>query len=430
MKKILFTLALLALPAVLRAQERPLTVDANFLTRGEARVGGLADDTDDIADNAYFILERTLLGLRYDKAGLSAKLTAQHCGTWGTAEGGYFNVYEAWIQLTGHTGWFAKIGRQNLSYDDQRIFGSDDWAMTAMSHDALKLGYEGHGHKVHLIGAFNQNPENMEGGTYFSGGLQPYKALEAFWYHYDIRKINLGISALFANIGMQSGEKGEPSEKTFQQQMAGLYVSFTPNKWTAEAAYYRQMGKEEHGLPIDAWMTSFKTSYTPGPHASFYGGYDYLSGDAYVATPGFGQMGMPRHETIRGFSSLYGSHHKFYGAMDFFYVTTYVAGFTPGLQNIYAGGKWMPNDKWTLDAAYHFLATATKLEKADRPLGHEVELSASWQFRKEAKISLGYTFMRGTETMVVLKKTSHRRQLHWGWLMLSVTPDFLSGKRH
>jgi hypothetical protein len=42
------------------------------------------------------------------------------------------------------------------------------------------------------------------------------------------------------------------------------------------------------------------------------------------------------------------------------------------------------------------------------------------------RLSAGYTFMRGTETMVILKRSSDRRELHWGWVMLSVTPKFLS----
>ena len=39
-----------------------------------------------------------------------------------------------------------------------------------------------------------------------------------------------------------------------------------------------------------------------------------------------------------------------------------------------------------------------------------------------------YSYMRGTETMVILKKTSDNRQLRWGWIMLNVSPKFFSGK--
>ena len=36
--------------------------------------------------------------------------------------------------------------------------------------------------------------------------------------------------------------------------------------------------------------------------------------------------------------------------------------------------------------------------------------------------------MKGTDTMTVLKKTADRRELHWGWLMLTVAPRIFTGK--
>ena len=431
MKTSLTVVLALALTVSAWAQDNNLSIDADFLTRGEVRAGGLPVSTEEGAVNkdfASFVLERTLIGLSYDKKNFSSKVTAQHSGTWGSSEGGSFNVYEAWVQMSSDKGFFAKVGRQNLSYDDQRIFGADDWAMTARSHDVLKAGYEGHNQKLHLFASFNQNAANINGGTYYTGGVQPYKAMEALWYHFDMPKTNLGLSLLFMNVGMQGGEKDSKTEKTYQQQLIGGYFSFRPKKLNAEAAYYHQFGKSERGQPIDAWMMSYKATFDPSAHWSLYSGYDYLSGDADFATPYHGQIGMIQHKTLKGFSSLYGSHHKFYGAMDFFYVTTYVSGFTPGLQNLYAGAVYKPGEKVSLNGSYHYLATATKLQNADRPLGHEVELSASYQFLKEAKLSIGYSFMRGTETMVILKKTSDNRQLQWAWIMLNVSPKFFSGK--
>ena len=426
MKRLLSTTALLLLCIGLTAQENKFTVEAEFLNRGELRIGGLASEDDDIPDNAGFILERTRLRIGYENKSLAAKITAQHAGTWGSAEVNSLNVYEAWVKLNSKKGFFAQAGRQLLSYDDQRIFGADDWAMTGLFHDALKLGYEGHGHKVHLIGAYNQNLANMLGGSYFSGGIQPYKSMEALWYHYDIPHTNLGASLLFMNTGMQAGRKGV-DEETYFQQLAGAFVSFRPKKWSAEAAYYHQMGQDQTGLPIDAWMASIKLALNPCRHWGLYGGYDYLSGDEGFATPPKWAFGLTRHETIHGFSSIYGSHHKFYGAMDFFYVTTYVAGFTPGLQNLYVGGKWMPGNRFSLDASFHYLATATKLNNADKPLGHEVELAASYRLLKDCSLSIGYSFMDGTDTMVVLKKAADKGHLHWGWIMLVVYPKLFSG---
>ena len=427
MKRILCALVLTAFSAALHAQENTLTFDADFLTRGEIRAGGLTAGDDMTPDFAAFLLERTMLGIGYERAGLSTRMTIQHSGTWGGAGGGSINLHEAWVKLASKSGFFGQIGRQNLSYDDQRIFGVDDWAMTAKSHDALKLGYEGHGHKLHLIGAWNQNPVNINGGTFFSGGTQPYKALEALWYHFDIPKTNLGFSLLAMNVGMQSGDENNPG-KTFQQQLLGAYLTFTPNKWKAEAAYYHQLGKDEHGIPINAWMASAKTTFKPNEHGAVYAGYEWLSGDVNFSVPPEGALGMQRHTIIRGFSSLYGSHHKFYGAMDFFYVTTYYGGFTPGLQNAYVGGKWAPGNRFSFDGTFHFLATATKVRNAEMPLGYELELSSSCKIYKDVKVSIGYSFMYGTKTMEILKRAAGKRQLHWAWVMLTVSPKIFTAK--
>lgn len=425
---VVFTVLLLA-PFLVRAQgdAHRLVVEADFMTRGELRRGGLAPalEEDEVGEknHATFVLERTRLGAQYDWRFFSARLEAQHSGTWGGDDGGSIGVHEAWVQFTAPFGLFAKVGRQNIAYDDQRIFGNDDWAMTGYSHDILKVGYEGHGHKVHLLGAYNQNSSNMMGGNVYLDGYQPYKAMEALWYHYDIPSWHLGLSGVFMNVCLQNPmlTEDDPPE-SFQQQLAGGYLTFTPHRWTVEGAYYHQMGHDETGLPIDAWMASGKVSMKPSDAVQLYVGYDCLSGDETFAIPGREEMGLIRHEKVKGFNSIFGSHHKFYGAMDFFYVTTYVNGFTPGLQNAYGGFNWTPAQTLSLDASYHFFATAMQLEDAKKALGHEVELSASWTFMKDARLSLGYSFMHGTETMELLKRAEGNRNLHWAWLMLTVHP--------
>ena len=139
-------------------------------------------------------------------------------------------------------------------------------------------------------------------------------------------------------------------------------------------------------------------------------------------------IGMPRHDVNKGFNPVYGSHHKFYGAMDFFYLSTYVNGFTPGLQNAFIGGSWRPLKGLSLKAAYHYLVTGTKLEDLDRTLWHEIELEAAYQVAKDISLSAGYSFMTGTETMERLKRASGDGRLRWAWLSLNVNPCLFTAK--
>ena len=405
------------------------TIDAELMTRGEMRYGGLPDSEDDTDNKAHFILERTRLGFDFERTFLKAHITGQHSAVWGQAGKGSFNLYEAWVKLTSRQGLFAKIGRQVLSYDDERIIGSNDWAMAALSHDMLKVGYESDRHKLHLMFAYNQNSESVNGGSVYRDGDKPYKTMTNLWYHYQHPRVPFGASLLFMNIGMQS-ELDNYVNKSHYQQLIGTYLSYKPNNWSAEGSFYYQFGRNEYDMNISAWMASVKATYSPSLQWQLTAGYDILSGDPFFAVPpggGIG-LGLVQHKTIKGFSPVYGSHHKFYGAMDFFYLSTYLDGFTPGLQNLFAGVTYKPTSKLRFDANYHYFAIATNTENLDKPLGHEIELAASYTPIKEVTVSLGYSYMHGTETMERLKRVSNNHDLHWAWLNLIVRPRFLQVK--
>lgn len=425
--KCLVMMAAIMLATVrLQAQEpdNEFSISTKLLTRGEIRAGGFQPDSLDNTRRSQFVLGQYRLNFSYKRSWLELKLSPQLAGVWGNAMGS-LTLAEAWAQVRSKQGLFAKIGRQNLEYDDERILGYDDWTMTAPTHDVIKFGYEGHGHKVHAILAYNQNDDNMEtGSSYYSGGIQPYKTMQTLWYHYDTPKSFFGISLLAMNIGVQNTDVEHP--KTFYQQLFGTYMTLKPKFCSLEGAFYYQMGKEEHGIPIDAFMGSVKVNIKPSDIYTIYTGYDYLSGDKYFAVPASGEFGLVHHDKIRGFAPLFGSHHDFYGAMDFFYMDSYVGNFTPGLQNLYIGASVNPVKALNIDASYHFFAITADLDYLKKPLGHEAEIAISYEFAKFVKLSAGYSFMSGTKTMETLQKLTDKRQLHWGWIMLNINPTIFS----
>lgn len=423
---LLINLAILLLPIIAHAQQEAdnqFNIKLDMLTRAELRYGGFNELDNAQEDLAHFIIGRYRLTTDYSRSWLQVRLSLQQSGTWGMG-GGSFSLNEGWAMVKSRKGLFAKIGRQALAYDDERIIGSNDWAMTAPTHDVLKLGYEGDQHKVHLLFAYNQNPENMGGFTFFSGGNQPYKSMQTLWYHYATPNSIFGASLLFMNIGMQGEQNNVP--KTFFQQLAGTYITLKPKYITAEGSFYYQFGKEEHGIPLDAFMGSVKLTAKPRDSYAIYAGYDYLSGDAYFAVPPEGALGMVFHDKVRGFNPIYGSHHEFYGAMDFFYMSTWVGGFTPGLQNAYLGSTFTPVKNLNFNLAGHYYAMATKLPNVKQFLGLAAEFSANYVFTKFISAELGYSYMYGSETMKFLKRVSGNQQLHWAYLMLVINPDIFS----
>ena len=78
---------------------------------------------------SHFMLGRARLSFNYSRSWLEAKVALQQAGTWGMS-GGSFSINEAWVGVKSPKGWFAKMGRQVLAYDDERIIGTNDWSVT------------------------------------------------------------------------------------------------------------------------------------------------------------------------------------------------------------------------------------------------------------------------------------------------------------
>jgi hypothetical protein len=421
-----------------------ISLALNFVTHGETCGGGLpkSDSKTINEDRSQFLFGRTRINVDYERRGLQAHAVIQNMAVWGMSGNQIVNLYEGWVKMTAKNGLFAQVGRVELAYDDERIIGPNDFATAALSHDVVRAGYEGHGHKAHAIFAYNQNGNNIYRGTYYEDGAQAYKTMQTVWYHYDVPKFPLGASLLFMNLGLQAGgykevqgsiveDKNNPP-RTEHQQMWGGYLNFHPKYLTLEGSYYRQTGRmvfeNKRSKPIKAWMASVKATVNPADRYGFELGYDYLSGDDYVPVAYGGPFVMVNHPEIKGFTPLYGSRTKFYGIMDYFYESAYTNGFTPGLQNAFLGVFGKPIGKLNCGVTYHYLAVATKLAGLNSTLGHSIEIQASYQFSKDISLSAGYTQMFGTETMACLKQDGSSKRARWGWFTLAVSPSLFTAK--
>lgn len=386
--------------------------------RGEIRDGALPAENGE--DFAAFLMGKTSIKLEYTSPWLDVRFSPKFFGVWGSSSSGKMGVDEAWFGLKSPVGLFLRVGRQALSYDDQRIIGDDDWAMAPITHDVVKAGFEGGKHKVHLLLAFNQNDENLNGGTVYLNGGQDYKSMQTLWYHCDPLPW-LGGSLIAMNMGMQSRLPDE--SKSYYQQLFGAFLDVHPKDFSFQASYYMQTGRDEYALPIHAWMASAESNWQINRKIGVNAGYFHMSGDPYFFVPPENAFGMARKTEIRGFNPMFGSHHKFYGAMDFFYVSTYYGGNTPGLQDLHIGATWSPSEALDVKGACHYLATSVSVDNKGRALGHEWELSVNWKLASNVSLQAGYSFMHGTEIMTLLKRSSEHNRLQWGWIMLVITPE-------
>lgn len=397
----------MAVATTVTAQENQLIIDAQMRTRGEYNHGAITP-LNDGEKAAAFINERARLSLSYKNSQLELKASVQHTGVWGQDgikdANGRVTMNEAWGKLKFGDGFFAQVGRQQLSYDDERILGALDWNVNGNWHDALRLCYESPMHKVHAIAAWNQHDEN-ERGTYYDMTM-PYKTMQTLWYHFQAETLPIGVSLIGMNLGRESGTEGDGKIKFMQT--VGADVQLKPANLELHGAFYYQMGEQADGKDVQAWMASGSAAYTFMPELKLHAGYDYLSGNDNDATK------------AKAFDALYGTHHKFYGAMDFFPGTL-----SAGLQDIQGGVTSQVLKDLTLQATYHYFLVSHKQPGMDSALGHEVDFQFTGHLMKDVTLQGGYSLMLGTETMDIVKGGSHDCFQHWAWVQLNINPRIL-----
>ena len=409
-KRQLLTAAIALMAAAVSAQENEVSIDAQLRTRGEHNHGAISPLRKG-DQSANFINERARLSIDWKRDNLEMKVGVQHTGVWGQDDikqpNGRATMNEAWAKMTFDDGrFFAQLGRQQLSYDDERLLGTLDWNVNGNWHDALRLGYQDGNNQLHLVLSMNQTAENNRGDYY--GGPMPYKNMEMLWYHYQSDMLPLDVSLMAINTGLEVGVDGHG--RTNYMQTVGTDVTFKPLDWNVHAAFYYQMGKDSYSRTVSAFLASAKGEYIIDPLLQVNAGYDYLSGGSTL-------------NKAKAFNALYGTHHKFYGAMDFF-----PGIFAYGLHDIQAGAASLLMPWLSARLDYHFFLTAKQAYDFSKSLGHELDLQLTAKVMKDVTLSGGYSAFLGTETMDALKGGSHDKWQGWGWLQVNINPRVLFAK--
>lgn len=419
MKKIhllIFAIFLILPQSVIMAQDGgEFTVKAQVRPRFEYNHGALLPLREN-DDPISFISNRARLSLGYDNGFLSMGASGQDISVWGQKPQidnmPNFMLNEAWVKLSKND-LFMQLGRQALAYDDDRILGTLDWHQAGRWHDAIKLGFDNKEHRIHLILAYNQMPKSPRQGTFYDFGGQPYKLMQTAHYLYN-NDNNFTASVLLMNLGFQAGNTTEPSINNMQT--VGTHLTYKANALDLTGSAYYQMGKTASGLDLSAYMTVLKAQYKFSQTFSAALGLDYLSGDSNTS------------EKFTAFNPLYGTHHKFYGAMDYFYASAYP---NYGLVDFYASLIFKPANKLTIDVTYHNFSAQQPVSvngEDKKGLGSEIDLTVTYPIRPYITLQGGYSMMFGTEAFFTAKGGSKDRTQNWMFLSLNVNPTIFKAK--
>lgn len=436
----------LAFTAICLRTDAQLSLSAQLRTRTELRDGQGAPLPHG-AKPALFTSQRTRINAGYNMYRLKFAVTLQDVRVWGqdvslinrttTPDNNGLMLHEAWAEIfltdtiVKNRSLSLKTGRQEILYDDQRLLGNLDWLQQGRRHDATVLKYEFKTWMAHLAGAFNQNKEGQSGtiynntpaGNYASttNGGNMYKSME---FLYAGKKLSHGnVSFLmFADqfSKYQTDTVNNNTVKTFKagswgRTTTGVYFTNSFNKVGVTASGYYQFGKTATAQKLSAYLFSTSVQYVFNKSLNVAAGVDHTSGGS-------------TKNTSNTFDPLYGTPHKFWGLMDYFYAANPFG--KAGLTDYYLKTRYKLSDKFLLTTDLHQFNSAKNIGTGGdkKNFGQEIDMVGTYTLTKQIGIEAGYAhfFAGPLLTSPTVKNVANARaNANWAYVMVNIKPELL-----
>ena len=419
MKKhiVYFTIALLM---GLNTYAQTFDLSAELRPRYENKHGfGTLLNTDE--DGSNFVSQRTRLNFGFVNEKMNFKVVFQNIRVWGdvstlASDDQASALHEAWAtyKLNGKVSF--KFGRQEIVYDDHRIFGNVGWAQQARSHDAFLFKYVPNAnHKIDVGLALNSDSQSNVDNLYSNAA--GYKSFQYAWYHGSFEKFGLSVLALNTGIEYLENENLPDEKQTIDyMQTVGPRLTYASGKFNANVAAYFQTGKSLD-TDVSASYFSGNLGYKINDNFNVGIGAEFLSGKDMDDTDA----------DIKSFAPLFGTNHKFNGFMDYFYVGNHANNV--GLNDFYGSIGYKKN-KFSAKIMPHFFSSAGNVfdgtEKMDSNLGTEIDLTVGYKLAGDISLNAGYSKMFATDTMEILKGGDKDENNSWAWVMITFKPKLFS----
>lgn len=402
------------------------TLDGEFRTRSEYR-HGFGNLISDAADAGFGISNRVRLNTSFMTDNYWVYISLQDVMVWGENrqilpydQNNSFAVFQAWAEIKLGENTSTRVGRQVLSYDDQRILGGLDWAQQGRNHDAALIKYKKDNFLLDVALAFNQDYSHPTGfvstGTaYNTTGFFSYKTMQMLYMKKNWEK--LSGSLLLLNNGFQEFDTNNSADGVSNLQTLGTHINYKEGSFGIAVNAYLQTGKRQGAIDVKgAYLLGLDATYKVSPKLGLGAGLEITTGnDGNVGETG-------------AFFPLYGTNHKFNGFMDYFYVGNHANSI--GLVDFHVSANITLNKSSSLMVKALNFRGEQALASGEKSLGTEIDVVYKKKF-KGYSLVLGYSQMFANDGMYELKgitETAAAGTQNWAWAMLVIKPKFLGGK--
>lgn len=408
----------------LQFAQAQFTLDGEFRPRTEYR-NGFGSLIADNADAGFGISTRARLNAGYKTEAYKFYLSMQDVMVWGENrqilpydQNNSFAIFQAWAEINFGSGWSTKLGRQVLSYDDQRILGGLDWAQQGRNHDAALIKYKKDKFILDVALAFNQDYSNPTGfvsaGTaYNTTGFFSYKTMQYAYLKQSWESFS--GSLLLMNNGFQEFDTNSDADGVSNLQTLGTHLNYKKGSFGVALNAFIQTGKRQGEVDVKgAHLLGLDLTYKASPKVSLGAGIEIISGNDGDA----GETG--------AFFPLYGTNHKFNGFMDYFYVGNHANSI--GLVDIHVSANFKLSETSSLMVKALNFSGEQDLPSGENALGTEIDIVFKKKFKGYALVA-GYSQMFASDGMYELKGITEDAAAsgqNWAWAMLVIKPKFIN----
>ena len=303
---------------------------------------------------------------------------------------GWAQFFEMYVQPDLSDTWSVRVGRQMITYDNERLFARNNWRQAGGQHDAVRFMHRRDGFEMDFISAFNQS-QSRSFGTAYTPDFDFYKVLLA---HFLTTDLSEHVELTLINFGDAYQEMGGQSDTHFKWTNGGR-LRFRKNDFMLTGAAYYQHGHLATGAVHRAHYWEVEGLWQPSEHYRVRLGMEKLSGD-----------NDPGDRVSKGFLAQYGAFHQHNGRIDFTERLVRTRQ-NEGLQNPYLIQDFWLGEKMQLSWENHLLATDAQLtnrvddtgKKASKLYGWENDFRLFYQANEYTRIELAYMFLISGETV-------------------------------
>lgn len=441
LEKTLFLLFLIHIVFTPVVAQQEFTLGAEYRPRAELRSGYSQPLSKELSPD-LLMMQRVRLEASYKSKFINARLSIQDSRVFGEVnqkgtavskevKAPNLFIYEAWAELVFSKSIAFRVGRQALSYDDQRLFSVCNWSNTGSAHDLVLLTYRNGNFKLDLGYAYNNSQTSPLTSHYNYGTNSFYRTMAYLWVSQKIGHSGWGISAIAVRTGFQEAKSTDEGEETFENHSKYTYggnVEFKKKDFpfSLYATAYGQSGKTNKGIDLSAYMFALKLNYSIIKPFEISGGMDFFSGTSKNTSKKKSHI----------FTGLYGTNHRFNGAMDYWTMSTMPSG---GLMDLYLSVKYAIRNKVVLSVTSHSFCLVKEVGiSRNKDLGKEIDMDVTYKFTKFATIQGGWSCyftsaltnaVRGVTGQVNPTKDTDTRFAQWAYLSLCIHPEFLLFKK-